>query len=156
MGSDVTASGNTVLSAGGNVNIVSAAQETSNDVSYNRKTHGGITPKPGDASFDVMRATAMTGSVQTQTERGSNVTAGGNLTVAGGKDVNVYASNLTAGSDLALTISIGVVGIEKGEPFDNQLNAADQLLYLAKANGRNRVYSDVMIEETLQKMGRNA
>lgn len=61
-----------------------------------------------------------------------------------------------SGSDLALTISIGVVGIEKGEPFDNQLNAADQLLYLAKANGRNRVYSDVMIEETLQKMGRNA
>ncbi|NWJ22718.1 PleD family two-component system response regulator [Rhizobium sp. RM] len=60
-----------------------------------------------------------------------------------------------SGSELALTISLGVVGIEKGEPFDNQLNAADQLLYLAKANGRNRVYSDVMIEERLQKMGRS-
>ncbi len=59
-----------------------------------------------------------------------------------------------SGSSLALTISLGVVEIEKGEPFDNQLNAADQLLYLAKANGRNRVYSDVMIEEGLLKMGR--
>lgn len=103
VGSDVNASGNAVLSAGSNVNIVSAAQETSNDVSYSRVTHGGITPKPGDASFDVMRAHDMTGSVQTQTERDSNVTAGGNLTVTAGKDVNVYASNLTAGSDLALT-----------------------------------------------------
>lgn len=46
--------------------------------------------------------------------------------------------------------------IEKGEPFDNQLNAADRLLYLAKANGRNRVYSDIMIQEGLQKIGRNS
>ena len=60
-----------------------------------------------------------------------------------------------SGSSLALTISLGVVEIEKGEPFDNQLNAADQLLYLAKANGRNRVYSDIMIQEGLQKIGRN-
>lgn len=54
-----------------------------------------------------------------------------------------------SGSDMALTISVGVVEIEKGEPIDNQLTAADQLLYMAKANGRNLVYSDTMIAQGL-------
>lgn len=58
---------------------------------------------------------------------------------------------LTA-SDMAVTVSIGVVAIEKGEPFDNQLNAADQFLYMAKSAGRNRVYSDVILMESLTKM----
>lgn len=49
------------------------------------------------------------------------------------------------GTEIAVTISLGVVEIEKGEPFDNQLNAADQLLYMAKSNGRNRVFSDLDI-----------
>jgi diguanylate cyclase (GGDEF)-like protein len=53
------------------------------------------------------------------------------------------------GNDVSVTISIGVVEIETGEPFGNQLQAADQLLYLAKANGRNRVYSDLTLPEAV-------
>jgi diguanylate cyclase (GGDEF)-like protein len=45
-----------------------------------------------------------------------------------------------------ITISIGVVEIEKGVPFENSLKAADRLLYMAKANGRNRVYSSLTVE----------
>ncbi|MDM9646721.1 diguanylate cyclase [Rhizobium sp. S163] len=52
-------------------------------------------------------------------------------------------------SEIKVTISIGVVEIEADEPFANQLQAADQLLYLAKANGRNRVYSDLTIPEAV-------
>ena len=55
----------------------------------------------------------------------------------------------TGGRLLSTTISIGVVEFEPGESFENQLNAADQLLYLAKANGRNRVYSTLTIPEAL-------
>lgn len=54
------------------------------------------------------------------------------------------------GTDVSVTVSIGVVEIEKGESFDNQLNAADQLLYMAKANGRNRVYSSLTIPEAMR------
>ncbi|MNY66916.1 response regulator PleD [compost metagenome] len=50
---------------------------------------------------------------------------------------------------ISATISIGVVEFEPGETFENQLNAADQLLYLAKANGRNRVYSTLTIPEAI-------
>jgi diguanylate cyclase (GGDEF)-like protein len=53
------------------------------------------------------------------------------------------------GTDVSVTVSLGVVEIEPGEPFDNQLNAADQLLYMAKANGRNRVYSNLTIPEAM-------
>jgi diguanylate cyclase (GGDEF)-like protein len=64
--------------------------------------------------------------------------------------IEAEGTDLT-GSDMALTVSIGVVEIEKGEPFDNQLNAADQLLYMAKAAGRNRVFSDVILMENMMK-----
>lgn len=50
---------------------------------------------------------------------------------------------------ISATISIGVVEFEPDETFENQLNAADQLLYLAKANGRNRVYSTLTIPEAI-------
>ncbi len=50
---------------------------------------------------------------------------------------------------ISATISIGVVEFEPGETFENQLNAADQLLYLAKAKGRNRVYSTLTIPEAI-------
>ncbi|KXG86415.1 diguanylate cyclase domain-containing protein [Agrobacterium bohemicum] len=46
-------------------------------------------------------------------------------------------------ADLALTISIGVVEVEKDGSIDQHLTAADQLLYIAKANGRNSVYSNL-------------
>jgi diguanylate cyclase (GGDEF)-like protein len=44
-------------------------------------------------------------------------------------------------ADLALTISIGVVEVGQAGSIDQHLTAADQLLYIAKANGRNIVYS---------------
>ncbi|CDZ34584.1 Response regulator/GGDEF domain-containing protein [Neorhizobium galegae bv. officinalis] len=51
--------------------------------------------------------------------------------------------------DISVTISIGVMEMEERETFGNQLNAADQLLYMAKKNGRNRVYSSLTIPEAL-------
>jgi diguanylate cyclase (GGDEF)-like protein len=59
------------------------------------------------------------------------------------------ASTQNTSKPISVTISIGVVEIESGETFTNQLNAADQLLYLAKANGRNRVYSDLTLPEAM-------
>ncbi|MDM0040807.1 hypothetical protein QTH89_26455 [Variovorax sp. J22G21] len=44
-----------------------------------------------------------------QNERAANVTAGGNLSVTVGKQVNVYASNLGAGQDLNVTGQEGTV-----------------------------------------------
>lgn len=48
-------------------------------------------------------------------------------------------------SELGVTVSIGVAEIAEHESFSNYLNAADQLLYLAKGLGRNRVYSENML-----------
>ncbi|SFB45716.1 diguanylate cyclase (GGDEF) domain-containing protein [Rhizobium sp. NFR07] len=56
----------------------------------------------------------------------------------------------TGNSKISVTVSIGVVEIEPGETFSNQMNAADQLLYLAKANGRNRVYSSLTLPEAMR------
>jgi diguanylate cyclase (GGDEF)-like protein len=47
--------------------------------------------------------------------------------------------------DLSVTISIGLAEIAGRESFSNYLAAADQLLYLAKSYGRNRVYSETML-----------
>lgn len=47
---------------------------------------------------------------------------------------------------LSITASAGIVEIEWGESLDNQLNAADQMLYVAKKNGRDRIYSSVSFE----------
>jgi diguanylate cyclase (GGDEF)-like protein len=58
---------------------------------------------------------------------------------------------VAAGSQtISVTISIGLVEFEADDTFDNHLNAADQLLYLAKANGRNRVYSTLTIPEAMK------
>lgn len=59
-------------------------------------------------------------------------------------------SVFTNGRDISVTVSVGVVEREPGETVDNQLHAADQLLYMAKANGRNRVYSDLTIPEAMR------
>lgn len=45
-------------------------------------------------------------------------------------------------SRINLTVSIGIACISLGEGIDNNLNAADQMLYMAKNQGRNRVISD--------------
>jgi diguanylate cyclase (GGDEF)-like protein len=47
--------------------------------------------------------------------------------------------------DLNVTISVGLAEIAGRESFSNYLAAADQLLYLAKSYGRNRVYSETML-----------
>ncbi|WP_245223899.1 GGDEF domain-containing response regulator [Rhizobium halophytocola] len=49
----------------------------------------------------------------------------------------------TRETTLKITASIGVADVQPHEPLDNQLNAADQLLYMAKNSGRNRVFSEM-------------
>lgn len=62
----------------------------------------------------------------------------------------IEETQLQAGDHtLSVTISIGVVEFEADDTFDNHLHAADQLLYLAKANGRNRTYSTLTIPEAM-------
>jgi diguanylate cyclase (GGDEF)-like protein len=43
---------------------------------------------------------------------------------------------------LCATASIGIAVLQKEEGLDNDLNAADQMLYMAKAGGRNRTVYD--------------
>lgn len=43
---------------------------------------------------------------------------------------------------LKVTASVGVAVLQMGESLDNNLNAADQMLYMAKDQGRNRVCAD--------------
>ncbi|MCV3765671.1 diguanylate cyclase [Rhizobium sp. TRM95796] len=47
-----------------------------------------------------------------------------------------------ADEPISATISIGLAELDPGETLSNALNAADQMLYLAKSGGRNRVVSD--------------
>lgn len=49
---------------------------------------------------------------------------------------------------LSVTVSIGVALIQHQEGMDNNLNAADQMLYMAKNSGRNRVLSDALFCRT--------
>ena len=43
---------------------------------------------------------------------------------------------------ISVTVSIGLARIHGSEDIDNNLNAADQMLYMAKGSGRNQVFSD--------------
>ncbi len=47
--------------------------------------------------------------------------------------------------ELSVTVSIGLATIESHESFDNYLNAADQFLYMAKYDGRNRIVSELTV-----------
>lgn len=60
------------------------------------------------------------------------------LDIAGTK---VFADD----EELSVTISIGIATIEGPETFDNYLNAADQFLYMAKHDGRNRIVSELTL-----------
>ncbi len=43
--------------------------------------------------------------------------------------------------DRQITVSIGVSELGKGESLDDWIKRGDELLYLAKKNGRNQVFS---------------
>lgn len=47
-------------------------------------------------------------------------------------------------SKLQVTASFGVAVVQPSEALDNNLNAADQMLYMAKEQGRNRVCADAV------------
>ncbi|MGF9694381.1 diguanylate cyclase [Rhizobium sp. 0TCS1.26] len=55
-----------------------------------------------------------------------------------------FAAN---GRPLQVTASIGLASLYRNETLDNQLNAADQMLYLAKTGGRDRVFSEIVLAE---------
>ncbi|MDM0059578.1 hemagglutinin repeat-containing protein, partial [Variovorax fucosicus] len=103
VGSDVNARGNATLNAVRNVNVVSALEEASTNVESSRTTNGLITSGPLDHNRDVQRSHSDSIQQTVQNERAANITAGGNLSVTAGKQVNVYASNLGAGQDLNVT-----------------------------------------------------
>ncbi len=44
--------------------------------------------------------------------------------------------------EFAMTVSIGITELKQSEDFDSALHRADELLYDAKQNGRNRVVTD--------------
>jgi diguanylate cyclase (GGDEF)-like protein len=48
-------------------------------------------------------------------------------------------------SGLAVTLSVGLVAVRQGEPFEQALARADVLLYQAKAHGRNRVLAEAAV-----------
>jgi diguanylate cyclase (GGDEF)-like protein len=50
------------------------------------------------------------------------------------------------GTDLSVTVSVGVAEVCGPEAFDNYLNGAEQFLFMAKSYGRNQVFSDHTIE----------
>jgi filamentous hemagglutinin len=103
VGSDIEAKGNASLTAGRNVNIVSEVDSMSASLDRSRETKGFIVPKLGGSSIDRAIRNEQHAEVSSQFERASNVTAGGNLGVTAGQQVNVYASNLSAGEDLKIT-----------------------------------------------------
>jgi diguanylate cyclase (GGDEF)-like protein len=49
---------------------------------------------------------------------------------------------------LTLTLSIGLVAVRPGEPFERAVARADALLYQAKAQGRNRVLAEAVVVPT--------
>ncbi|MCT2401128.1 diguanylate cyclase [Novosphingobium mangrovi (ex Huang et al. 2023)] len=49
---------------------------------------------------------------------------------------------------LRVTASIGIALIQPDEALDNNLNAADQMLYMAKEQGRNRICTDAVFYRT--------
>lgn len=53
------------------------------------------------------------------------------------------------GTRLQVTASFGVAVVQFGEALDNNLHAADQMLYMAKEQGRNRVCADAVFYRTV-------
>ncbi|WP_242630900.1 filamentous hemagglutinin N-terminal domain-containing protein [Variovorax paradoxus] len=103
VGSDIDARGDASLKAERNVNIVSAVHSASGSLDRSRAIKGFIVPKPGGSSIDSGIRYEQHAEVSSQVERASNVRAGGNLGVKAGEQVNIYASNLSAGEDLKIS-----------------------------------------------------
>lgn len=61
------------------------------------------------------------------------------------KAIEAVKIELRNGTVISVTTSIGLADIQANEPVDNQLHAADQLLYMAKAAGRNRTFSEMSL-----------
>ena len=60
--------------------------------------------------------------------------------------LDIARAKVTAdGEELSITMSIGLATIEGPESFDNYLHAADQFLYMAKHDGRNRIVSELTV-----------
>lgn len=59
------------------------------------------------------------------------------------------AKILADDEELSITVSIGLARIEGPEAFDNYLNAADQFLYMAKYDGRNRIVSELTVLKSM-------
>ncbi|OJF91955.1 GGDEF domain-containing protein [Pararhizobium antarcticum] len=60
--------------------------------------------------------------------------------------LDLASAKVTADDEeLSVTVSIGLAIIEGRESFDNYLNAADQFLYMAKYDGRNRTVSELTL-----------
>lgn len=61
------------------------------------------------------------------------------------RTVEAMTIELRNGTQISITTSFGLANVQIREPVDNQLNAADQFLYMAKANGRNQVFSELSL-----------
>jgi diguanylate cyclase (GGDEF)-like protein len=60
--------------------------------------------------------------------------------------LDIARAKVTAdGEELSITMSIGLATIEGPESFDNYLHAADQFLYMAKYDGRDRIVSELTV-----------
>lgn len=63
---------------------------------------------------------------------------------------DLAATKIIADDDeLFVNISIGLAAVGGKESFDNYLNAADQFLYMAKHAGRNRVFSELAMLQSM-------
>lgn len=101
VGSDVSAANDLRVAAGRNLNIVSAVETTQADAQSSRSESGVLAPR--GFRIDAARGQQQSASMSTQSERASNLSAGGNATFTAGEQVNVYASNLSAGQTLDIT-----------------------------------------------------
>jgi filamentous hemagglutinin len=92
---------------GGNIDAraatISSEDSLSASLDTTRTAKGFIVPKLGGSSIDRKLTTAQHAAVSSQTEQASSITAGESLNITSGRQVNVYASNLSAGDDLKLT-----------------------------------------------------
>ncbi|WP_235505085.1 DUF637 domain-containing protein [Variovorax sp. Root318D1] len=120
IGSDIIAPGDITLKAGRNANIVSSVDTDQADAQHDRKRTmsalGGLVNLGVAAAFSGASMPGVDGkgnasiastnqySGATSTERASNITStGGNVSVTGKEQVNIYASNLSAAGDLNVT-----------------------------------------------------